>query len=396
MQQAEVYLIDEPSSYLDVGQRLRAARAIRTLIGPSTYVIVVEHDLSVLDYLSDSVCLCYGVRGAYGVCASSLGSREGINAFLSGYLPSENLRFRSEGLKFSPTSAAEAEANKPNQRGCEEEDHDNEAAAAEQNQQRRACRYPSLSKTLCGFSLRVEAGELRPGEITLLLGQNGMGKTLLVKMLAGQIMPDGGTQSGGALHLDLAVSYKPQHMAPTCGGTVRELLSRSIGDAIAHERFLADVAAPLRMEPLMDMQVKELSGGELQRLALCLCLGRPADLYLLDEPSAYLDSEQRVSVARMLKRFVAFTGTLCLVVEHDFMMSTYLADRVIVYQGTPAVEAVARSPQSLHAGMNQFLEGLNVTFRRDPETHRPRINKPDSTLDRDQKAAGNFFFMEEP
>ena len=82
-------------------------------------------------------------------------------------------------------------------------------------------------------------------------------------------------------------------------------------------------------------------------------------------------------------------------VEHDFMVSTYLADRVIVYEGTPAVEATARKPQSLQSGMNAFLKRLDVTFRRDPETHRPRINKLDSTLDKEQKAGGEFFFLDE-
>ena len=130
-------------------------------------------------------------------------------------------------------------------------------------------------------------------------------------------------------------------------------------------------------------------------VALVIALGTPADIYLIDEPSAYLDSEQRIMVSRVLKHFVHATQKTVLVVEHDFMMATYLADRVIVYDGTPAVEAVARAPQPLLSGMNRFLRGLDVTFRRDPDTHRPRINKLDSVVDKEQKATGNFFFMEE-
>merc|ERR1712039_1139760 len=83
------------------------------------------------------------------------------------------------------------------------------------------------------------------------------------------------------------------------------------------------------------------------------------------------------------------------VVEHDFMMATYLADAVIVYEGVPAVNAIARAPQRLHTGMNMFLRSIDVTFRRDPETLRPRVNKLNSKLDKEQKAAGNYFFMEE-
>ena len=103
-----------------------------------------------------------------------------------------------------------------------------------------------------------------------------------------------------------------------------------------------------------------LSGGELQRLAIAVCLGTPADVYLIDEPSAYLDSEQRIGAARAIKRFVSTTRKPALVVEHDFMMSTYLADRVLVFEGTPSVAAVATPPQPLQRGMNTFLRSLEA------------------------------------
>ncbi len=76
-------------------------------------------------------------------------------------------------------------------------------------------------------------------------------------------------------------------------------------------------------------------------------------------------------------------------------MATYLADRVIVYDGQPGVETTAHTPQPLVAGMNTFLQLLNITFRRDPTNFRPRINKPDSIKDREQKLEGNYFFLEE-
>jgi len=138
-----------------------------------------------------------------------------------------------------------------------------------------------------------------------------------------------------------------------------------------------------------------LSGGELQRVALTLCLGKPADVYLIDEPSAYLDSEQRLHAAKVIKRFILHAKKTAFIVEHDFIMATYLADRVIVFEGTPSIEAVANSPQSLLSGMNKFLESLQVTFRRDPNNFRPRINKLNSQKDSDQKRSGNFFFLED-
>lgn len=71
------YMFDEPSSYLDIKQRLKAAEVIRELLTPSNYVIAVEHDLSVLDYLSDFICCLYGKPSMYGVVTMPYSVREG-------------------------------------------------------------------------------------------------------------------------------------------------------------------------------------------------------------------------------------------------------------------------------------------------------------------------------
>jgi len=94
-------MFDEPSSYLDVKQRLRAGRMIRSLLAVDTYVICVEHDLSILDYLSDFICCLYGTPGAYGVVTMPMSVRQGINIFLAGFIPSENMRFREVELNFN-------------------------------------------------------------------------------------------------------------------------------------------------------------------------------------------------------------------------------------------------------------------------------------------------------
>lgn len=160
------------------------------------------------------------------------------------------------------------------------------------------------------------------------------------------------------------------------------------------QQFNADVIKPMQLEDLMDQEVQTLSGGELQRVAIVLCLGHPADVYLIDEPSAYLDSEQRIIAGRVIKRYILHSKKTAFIVEHDFMMATYLADRVIVYDGVPSVNATARSPESLLTGMNKFLASLGITFRRDPTNFRPRINKLDSLKDKEQKGAGQYFFLE--
>lgn len=368
IQRADVFMFDEPSSYLDVKQRLRAAMAIRDLLAANKYIIVVEHDLSVLDYMSDFICCLYGVPGAYGVVTMPFSVREGINIFLDGFVPTENLRFRETSLVFKVSETATEEEIK-----------------------RLCCyEYPKMSKQLGEFKLDIEAGEFTDSEIIVMLGENGTGKTTFIRMLAGRLEPDGGTKAPF-----LNVSYKPQKISPKSQGTVRQLLHERIRDAYIHPQFITDVIKPLQVEPLYDQEVLNLSGGELQRVALTLCLGKPADVYLIDEPSAYLDSEQRLHAAKVIKRFILHAKKTAFVVEHDFIMATYLADRVIMFEGKPSIETVANAPQNLLVGMNKFLESLDITFRRDPNNFRPRINKLHSVKDVEQKKSGNFFFLED-
>ncbi|KAI8437554.1 hypothetical protein MSG28_011852 [Choristoneura fumiferana] len=369
IQNGDIFMFDEPSSYLDVKQRLNAARTIRSLIHPDKFIIVVEHDLSVLDYLSDFICCLYGVPGAYGVVTMPFSVREGINIFLDGFVPTENMRFRTESLVFKVAeSATEEEVKRMNH-------YD----------------YPEMTKKMGEFSLKVQPGEFSDSEILVLLGENGTGKTTFIRMLAGNLQPDEGSGTLPQLH----ISYKPQKISPKSQGLVRSLLHDKIRDAYIHPQFITDVMKPMKIEEIMDQEVQNLSGGELQRVALVLCLGKPADVYLIDEPSAYLDSEQRLVAAKVIKRFILHAKRTGFVVEHDFIMATYLADRVIVFEGTPSSDATAHAPQSLLNGMNKFLELLGITFRRDPNNFRPRINKHSSVKDMEQKRAGQYFFLED-
>ena len=368
IQKADVYMFDEPSSYLDVKQRLKAAEAIRSLVSEKTYVIVVEHDLSVLDYLSDFTCCLYGKPSVYGVVTMPFSVREGINIFLDGFVPTENLRFRETELVFKVSESAQEEVK----RLCQYE-------------------YPNMGKAMGSFNLAIEKGTFTDSEIIVMLGENGTGKTTFIKILAGGLKPDAGDSELPSLN----VSYKPQKISPKSQKTVKELLMEKIFEMYRHPQFQTDVLKPLEIERIQDQLVTELSGGELQRVALVLCLGKPADVYLIDEPSAYLDSEQRLIAARVIKRFLLHSKKTGFIVEHDFIMATYLADRVIVFEGDPGVNAKANSPQSLLTGMNKFLDMLSITFRRDPNNYRPRINKLNSLKDMEQKRSGNFFFLEE-
>ncbi|KAG9142659.1 hypothetical protein Leryth_005423 [Lithospermum erythrorhizon] len=364
IQNAEIYMFDEPSSYLDVRQRLKAARVIRSLLRSNSYVIVVEHDLSVLDYLSDFICCLYGKPGAYGVVTLPFSVREGINIFLAGFVPTENLRFRDESLTFKVSETPQE--------------------SAEEIETYARYKYPTMSKTQGNFKLKVMEGEFTDSQIIVMLGENGTGKTTFIRMLAGLLKPD--TVEGSDIEIpEFNVSYKPQKISPKFQHTVRHLLHQKIRDSYLHPQFNTDVMKPLQIEQLMDQEVVNLSGGELQRVALTLCLGKPADIYLIDEPSAYLDSEQRIVASKVIKRFILHAKKTAFVVEHDFIMATYLADRVIVYEGQPSVDCVANAPQSLLTGMNLFLSQLDITFRRDPTNFAPELTSLESTKDREQK-----------
>ncbi|GME79654.1 unnamed protein product [Ambrosiozyma monospora] len=368
VQEATVYMFDEPSSYLDVKQRLNAAEVIRSLLGPTSYIIVVEHDLSVLDYLSDFVCILYGAPSVYGVVTLPASVREGINIFLDGHIPTENLRFRTESLQFRMVDAT-----------------DNMMVI----DQTRGFSYPKMVKTQGDFKLTVEAGEFNDSEIIVMMGENGTGKTTLCKLLAGAIAPDEGSKAP-----KLNVSMKPQKIAPKFKGTVRQLFLKKIRASFLHPQFNTDVIKPLRIEDIIDQEVQHLSGGELQRVAIVLSLGMQADIYLIDEPSAYLDSEQRIICSKVIRRFIIHSKKTAFIVEHDFIMATYMADKVMVFEGIPSKDAVAKKSESLLTGCNRFLKNLNVTFRRDPNSFRPRINKLNSQMDKEQKSAGNYFFLE--
>ncbi len=364
VQNADVYMFDEPSSYLDVRQRLKAAQVIRSLArgdkgdaegdddtgaddgnkavgADAKYVIVVEHDLAVLDYLSDFICVLYGTPGAYGVVTMPFSVREGINMFLAGFVPTENLRFRDESLTFKVAVGVEDLAAKPTS----------------------SFKYPAMHKLLKGtgdgasqFKLNIQAGEFSDSQIVVMLGENGTGKTTFIRMLAGLMEPDTEPGKGRPEIKGFSISYKPQTIAPKFEGSVRALLFAKIRDAYAHPQFQTDVLKPLNLEPIIDQEVKNLSGGELQRVALALCLGKPADVYLIDEPSAYLDSEQRIVASKIIKRFILHAKKTAFIVEHDFIMATYLADRVIVYEGSAGIDCTATAPQSLMTGMNKFLK----------------------------------------
>ncbi|MFW5913319.1 MAG: ribosome biogenesis/translation initiation ATPase RLI [Candidatus Hadarchaeota archaeon] len=362
LKEADLYYFDEPASHLDIYQRLNAAKAIRDLANYGKSVIVVEHDLAALDYMCDYVHVVYGTSNAYGVISEPRGVKKGINVYLDGYLKEENVRFRSESIRFEARPPLEFQKGRS-----------------------PFLDFPDLVKDFGDFDLVAEGGSIFPGEILGILGPNATGKTTFVKMLAGDLEP-----TEGEVDLDLQIAHKPQYPEPKFRGTVREYLVDRTSKM--DQAFKNEVLIPLNIDDLLENYIQNLSGGEIQRTVVAACLGKTADLYLLDEPSAYLDVEQRLALARTIKRRIESEEASAFVVDHDVLTVDYLSDRLFVFTGEPGSKGRARGPYEMEEGMNLFLKEVGITFRRDPRTGRPRVNKPQSRLDKKQRNEGEYYY----
>ena len=362
---ADFYFLDEITPYLDIGQRVTAARLIRELAEEDDRsMMVVEHDLAILDLLADTIHVTYGTPGAFGIVTSPKSVKNGINEYLDGYLENENMRIRQQAIEFEEHAPRSASTGDP------------------------VVEYPALTKSYGDgeFALDVEAGEIRESEVLGVVGPNGIGKSTFAQLLAGRLDPD-----EGEVDARLDISYKPQYVEIDKPMRVDAFLA-SITDDFGSSYWTTEIAQPLQLERIMEQNLTDLSGGERQRVASAACLSEDADLYLLDEPSAHLDVEQRVLATRAIRRYAENHDATALVIDHDIYMIDLLADRLLVFDGEPAQRGHADSPVGMREGMNQFLSNLDVTFRRDERTSRPRVNKPGSQLDRKQKNEGEYYY----
>ncbi|MDD2249445.1 MAG: ribosome biogenesis/translation initiation ATPase RLI, partial [Methanocorpusculum sp.] len=358
--EADFYFLDEVTPFLDIYQRMIAARLIRELAAKHP-VILVEHDIAILDMVAETVHIGYGKPSAFGIISRPKGVRIGVNQYLEGFVAEENVRIRDYPVLFETRS--------------HESDVDRETLMT----------IPRMTKSFPGFNLTVEGGEVRRGEVLGIVGANGIGKSTFAKLLAGVETPDGGKKFD-----TVRVSYKPQYVTADSSDSV-EFTLRAVTRRFDTSYYQHEILEPLGLMPILQSEVKNLSGGELQRVAIALCLSREADLYILDEPSAHLDVEQRLVTTKVIKRAAEDKGAGIMVIDHDMYTIDMISERLLVFDGVPGKEGTARGPFEMKDGMNLFLSSLGITFRRD-KTGRPRINNPGSYLDREQKAAGEYYY----
>jgi len=359
LKDADIYFFDEPLAYLDIEQRLKVSDYIRNLC-KNKIVFVVEHDLLILDYLTDYINIFFGAQGAFGVTSTIKVSRNGVNSYLDGYLKDDNMRIRDKSLTFNFTKNSPLSGQ-------------------------ILTSWPEFNtKFESGFKLNVSAGEIHKNHSIGILGKNGIGKTTFVKCLNGlqDVEIDGKIRK---LDLKLKISYKPQYIEQDSEEVVRDIVFK--------EKIDKRLSTMFNIGVLQSKKINELSGGELQRLSIARCLAKDADVYLLDEPSAYLDVEERISAAKAIKEIMMEKEKTAFVVDHDLLVISYVADSIINFDGESGMFGQSSKIENFEEGISNLLKSLDITLRKEKETGRPRINKKGSVLDREQKESGKWVIL---
>ena len=361
LKDADVYFFDEPSSYLDIHERMRMTKMIQEL-ATEKRVLVIEHDLAILDVLCDLVHIVYGEKGAFGIFTPARSTRTAINVYLDGFLPEQNVRIRDKPITFQTHSERMGEKGTP------------------------ILSWGGVEKRLGEFELKTGEGQIHRSEVVGVVGANGTGKTTLAKLIAGEMEYDAGWISAEA-----RISYKPQHVKAEHELKVREWLDAEIGNRWHSGEFQVNVVRALEVDQLLEKRTHTLSGGELQAVSIVICLGREADLYVLDEPSAHLDASARMETAKAIRRTMESNEKSALVIDHDVYFIDIVSDSLLVFEGEGGRWGCAKGPFHLREGMNRFLKDVDVTFRRDHDSMRPRINKWGSRKDRQQRSSGDYY-----
>jgi ATP-binding cassette, sub-family E, member 1 len=372
IKKANVYIFDEPSNFLDIKQRIVIGKLIKTLVSTNNYVIIVDHDLSMLDYIADEVNIIYGKSGAFGIISKSLSLLNGINDYMEGFISSQNVRFRPEAFNLKAFNEITETKNINDQNNYFTYDN-------------KIIQYPN-------FKLSIPQGNIKlNGSINIILGENGVGKSTFMDYISS--------------NMDLGISYKKQHINPKIFinkdnnyPTVKELFYNNIRNQYINPQFQSEIVNTLNIKELEDRYINELSGGELQKVYICYTLGKPANIYLLDEPSSNLDIENRLKCIKALKKFSSNSDKCLFVIEHDIMMSVALSQeensKILfikhINNDNDIKNCEISQPLSFNDGINLFLKEIGITMRISGN-NRPRINKIGSQMDTEQKSKGIYY-----
>ena len=226
---ADYYFFDEPSSYNDIYQRLAVAKVIQNLSRKGKTVMIIEHDLTLLDYLSDYIHILYGESGAYGIVSSLQSTKTGINNFLDGFIPSENIRFREKRFRFDIFNPIE-----------------------DYILNNIVTQYSELEKKFDAFHLKISSGKIRKGEVLGVIGANALGKTTFMKMIAGIENSDNGKIVNNA-----KISYKPQYITQEYDSDVKSLLYSAYQNIIEGSIVEEQIIIPMGVKKLYEKNIKK-------------------------------------------------------------------------------------------------------------------------------------------
>ncbi|MEM1684163.1 MAG: ribosome biogenesis/translation initiation ATPase RLI, partial [Nanopusillaceae archaeon] len=355
----DVLLIDELTNYLDIYERIKLASKILDLKDLGDSILIIDHDLSFINSLADIIHIVYGVQKAYGIFSTPIGTSEGINQYLEGYIKKENLKIRDKAIRFEVKPYTDKKIGE------------------------KIVEWKNLKVKLDGFTLESESGFIREREIIGVIGRNGIGKSTFAKLISGELNFE------GILSKKCTLSYKKQYFDfSDLNITVEEFIRQYNPD---YRKYYEEYLIRLNLSDLLDHKVNTLSGGELQTLYCFSTLVKEADLYVLDEPFAFLDIEQRINLAKFIRDIIKSKDKAALVIDHDIVLLDYIADNMLIFDGEPGVKGIIYGPLDNKIAFNKFLEIINVTIRRDEVNKIPKINKLNSYLDRMQKLRKEYY-----
>ncbi|MBU1197868.1 ATP-binding cassette domain-containing protein [Candidatus Micrarchaeota archaeon] len=341
LREKETYLLDEPFAFMDYTYRIRLIEYLKNHFAEKN-VLLVDHDISLLSYVCPQAHVLYGTPAAYGIVSQVYGTDRAINMFLEGFIGPENVRFRKDSLAY---------------RHYAEEQKKNGVL--------------TLAKTrLTRGSFEVENRKevlVRDGEIIGIAGPNGIGKSTWMQALHEK------NEARTAMKTQLLVRDD-------------ELVANTLTPL---DLFAETFVRTMDLKRLEFLRTSDLSGGELQKLRIYEALNQEKSVYVLDEPTNMLDVSGRIRLSKMLRERVK-EGRAVLLVDHDLEFLFNTVDRVIVMEGESGVHGEVKDVYDKHEGAKVLLKQFGLTYRKDGNTERLKLNKPGSRKDAALKKSKEF------